>query len=116
MNNSDQGSNIQNLRNKIKISLETCEKVLDDFSNLTFLQKTLENCERDCHDKFHKIYNENEKNEFYNFRSLKNEFYECTNKCEDIYKQVMHHQIKGAEISYVSQIILFYKSLLIKNI
>jgi hypothetical protein len=31
----------QPLRNKINISLEVCEKVLDDFSNLIFVEVTL---------------------------------------------------------------------------
>jgi hypothetical protein len=101
MSEPELGSNIQNLRNRIKFSLETCEKVLDDFSNLTFLSDTLQTCEKDCYEKYNKIYMENEKNEFFNFRGIKNEFVECTNKCEEIYKKVMHHQIKGAEISYV---------------
>lgn len=96
---------IQNLRNRIKISLETCEKVLDDFSNLTFLSNTLQNCEKDCYEKFNKIFLENEKNEFFDFRESKKEFIECSNKCEDIYKNVIRHQIKGAEISYVNLIL-----------
>ena len=80
--------NIQNLRNKIKISLLTCEKVLDDFSNITFIEKTLLNCENECYNKFSKLYIDNENNEFYNFMNLKKEFIECTNQCDDIYKKV----------------------------
>ncbi len=108
--------NIQNLRNKIKISLGTCEKVLDDFSNLTFLSNTLQNCEKDCYEKFNKIFIENEHNEIFDFVENKKEFIKCTNKCEDIYKNVMHHQIKGAEISYVNFYNLFFAYMITKYV
>ena len=93
-------NNLQSLRNKIKISLETCDKVLDDFSNLIFMEKNLINCSKDCFDKFSKIFSENEKNEFFDFSKLKREIAICANKCDENYKKVLDHQIKGAEISY----------------
>ena len=95
--------NIQSLRNRLKISLLTSEKVLDDFSNLKFLEKTLVGCEKTCYDKYTNIFKENEKNELFNFGNLKGEIVKCADKCEEIYSRVIEHQVKGAEISYVSK-------------
>lgn len=90
---------IQNLRNKIKFSTLTCERVLDNFSNLVFVEKTLQTCEQECYDKYNKIYNE--KDTIKNYSNIKTDFIDCIDKCEQIYKRIIDHQIKGAEISYV---------------
>jgi predicted transcriptional regulator len=103
---------IQNLRNKIKFSTLTCEKVLNNFSNLNFVEKTLQSCEQECYDKYNKIYSDEDNSK--NYQNIKTNFIECTDKCEQIYKRIIDHQVKGAEISYVLNIFIF--SLLIKNI
>jgi hypothetical protein len=90
----------QGLRNKIKISLDVCEKVLDDFSNLNFVEISLMTCEQGCYSKYFELFNESEKSQC-NYKNLKNELYDCTARCDDLYRKVLDHQAKGAEISYV---------------
>jgi hypothetical protein len=80
----------------------TSEKVLDDFSNLKFIEQTLTNCDKNCYEKYNSIYLQNENNEYFNFSRLKGEVIDCTEKCEEIYRKIIDHQVKGAEISYVS--------------
>lgn len=105
MNSADSQKNInddlQEKRNKIKLSLEVCENVLDDFTNLIFVEDVLKDCEKRCYDQYSKIFKENERDVFFNFKKLKEDFVECTSKCDDVYQRIIDHQIKGAEISYV---------------
>jgi len=118
---------IQKQRLKINLSLKICENVLDDFSNTVFMEvkiiklirnkikKVLKNCDINCYSKYKEIYNSNEKNSFFDFEKFKNELNDCVNKCDMIYRHVLDHQIKGAEISYVN-IIYIILSIHIKNI
>jgi hypothetical protein len=62
----------------------------------------LKNCEKECYDKYLKIYKDNEFDGYFNFQKFKSELVQCTSKCEDIYQRIIDHQIKGAEISYVN--------------
>lgn len=101
--------NLQHLKLKLSLSLDICEKVLNDFSNIIFSENVLINCERNCYDKYNLIYENEKNNKNFYFKSLNNEIIDCTQKCDSIYQQILDHQIKGAEISYVKIFDLFYK-------
>lgn len=55
-----------------------------------------------CYNQYKSIYESNEKNNIFDFSTYKSELFNCINKCDMIYKHVLDHQIKGAEISYVN--------------
>jgi hypothetical protein len=102
---------IQKKRLAVKISISICEKVLDNFSNTTFLDVLIwliknfsKKCESECYEKYSKLFSSNESNQLFNFKNLRDEFLSCTNKCDTLYKAVLDHQIKGAEISNVRTI------------
>lgn len=61
----------------------------------------MQKCDVDCYEKYNKVYDDNKNNKLFDFAGLKSDLNNCTNKCENIYKQVIDHQAKGAEISYV---------------
>jgi hypothetical protein len=116
-NNNLNLEEIQNKRVSIKISLDICSKVLDNFANLSLLEvsiiksnnyifkikKNIKNCESECYDKYIKMFNSstNENKYFMNYKHLKDDLVACTNICDSMYKQVIEHQRKGAEISSV---------------
>ena len=98
MNDNDY---LQSLRNNIKLSLLNCDKVLDDFSNLIFVEKNIIKCEKKCFELFNNVYQDNINNDLFDFSKLKNDIISCSDNCEEIYKRIIDHQIKGAEISHV---------------
>lgn len=65
-------------------------------------KKVLKNCDLNCYNKHKEIFDANQKNDIYDFSKFKDELNNCVNKCDIIYKHVLDHQIKGAEISYVN--------------
>jgi hypothetical protein len=115
---------INDLRNKIKISVKICDRVLNEFSNLGFievkyfkyLENTLSECDRNCLDIYEKVYESNLDNKFFNFKQLRDDISSCTSKCEKIYKHIIDHQIKGSEISYVCKIIIYNENSKLKFI
>jgi len=61
--------------------------------------------------KYKEIYDANQKNEIFDFSNFKKELNNCVNKCDIIYRQVLDHQIKGAEISYVISKYFLFKTI-----
>ena len=61
----------------------------------------MKNCDLNCYTKYKETFDANSNNEIFDYSKFKNELNNCVNKCDMIYKQVLDHQIKGAEISYV---------------
>jgi len=47
-------------------------------------------------------------NSTFDYGNFKGELDTCVKKCDDMYKQVLDHQIKGAEISYVINFLLLF--------
>ncbi len=68
----------------------------------------MKNCEKECFEKYGKLFKERRNDDLFDFKNFKSELVECSVKCEERYRRVIEHQVKGAEISYVSE---FYYSL-----
>lgn len=61
------------------------------------------------------IYDKNQNNSTFDFTNFNSNLENCSKKCDDMYKQVLEHQIKGAEISYVIIHFIFKYSIHIKS-
>ena len=67
----------------------------------------MKNCDRSCYEKYKEVYDVNLNNTTFDYGNFKGELDNCVRKCDDMNSQVLDHQIKGAEISYVF-LYLFY--------
>jgi hypothetical protein len=59
----------------------------------------MKNCETGCLNQYSEMFKKAE--EDFDYYSLKEDIGKCMKKCDELYKNVIEHQGKGAEISYV---------------
>jgi len=88
---------IGNKREEVLNNILLTEKSLENFSQLQLLLPKIKNCNKECLEKFSET---KIKEKYSNWHEKKIQLTNCFGFCEDKYKNVLNHQIKGAEISF----------------